>query len=110
MPELPEVETIVRGLARRVVGDTINRSGSARGRSRSSRRPTSIATTLEGKRIVGVHRAGKHIVFELACDAEATTPRHAAEDAGATHSATASDAASARLPQLDARSGSSISA
>ena len=65
MPELPEVETIVRGLARRVVGDTIT-SVWIGSRPQPLKSPAAeIAHTLEGGRIVSVHRAGKHIVFEL---------------------------------------------
>jgi formamidopyrimidine-DNA glycosylase len=65
VPELPEVETIVRGLERRVAGDTIESVwiGSRRQPLKSS--PRVIARELEGKRIVRVHRAGKHIVFDL---------------------------------------------
>jgi formamidopyrimidine-DNA glycosylase len=65
MPELPEVETIVRGLDQRVAGDTIECVwiGS---RKQPLKSPAAIiAATLEGKRIVRVHRAGKHIVFDL---------------------------------------------
>ncbi|MFZ3262469.1 MAG: bifunctional DNA-formamidopyrimidine glycosylase/DNA-(apurinic or apyrimidinic site) lyase [Terriglobales bacterium] len=65
MPELPEVETIVRGLERRVIGDTII-SVWIGSRPQPLKSPAAlIARTLEGKRIVGVHRAGKHIVFSL---------------------------------------------
>jgi formamidopyrimidine-DNA glycosylase len=65
MPELPEVETIVRGLHKRVAGDTIESVwiGSRPQPLKSS--AAAIASTLEGKRIVGVRRAGKHIVFDL---------------------------------------------
>ncbi len=65
MPELPEVETIVRGLHKRVAGDTIESVwiGSRPQPLKSS--AAAIASTLEGKRIVRVHRAGKHIVFDL---------------------------------------------
>jgi formamidopyrimidine-DNA glycosylase len=65
MPELPEVETIVRGLDKRVAGDTVDSVwiGSRRQPLKSS--AAEIARTLEGKRIVRVHRAGKHIVFDL---------------------------------------------
>jgi formamidopyrimidine-DNA glycosylase len=65
MPELPEVETIVRGLDKRVNGDTIDSVwiGSRKQPLKSS--AAKIASTLEGKRIVRVHRAGKHIVFDL---------------------------------------------
>jgi len=65
VPELPEVETIVTGLQRRVAGETIDSVwiGSRRQPLKSS--PRVIARALEGKRIVRVHRAGKHIVFDL---------------------------------------------
>src|ERR1017187_10100696 len=65
MPELPEVETIARGLDQRVSGDTIESvwSGS---RKQPLKSPAAlIASTIEGKRISRVHRAGKHIVFDL---------------------------------------------
>jgi formamidopyrimidine-DNA glycosylase len=65
VPELPEVETIVRGLERRVVGDTITSVWIGSRPQPLKSPPDLIARTLEGKRIVGVHRAGKHIVFEL---------------------------------------------
>jgi formamidopyrimidine-DNA glycosylase len=65
VPELPEVETIARGLDARVTGDTVEAVwiGS---RKQPLKSPAGvIASTLEGKRIVRVHRAGKHIVFDL---------------------------------------------
>jgi len=66
VPELPEVETIVRGLERRVAGDTIE-SVWIGSRKQPLKSPAGlIARTLEGKRIDRVHRAGKHIVFDLA--------------------------------------------
>jgi formamidopyrimidine-DNA glycosylase len=66
MPELPEVETIARGLNTRVAGDTIE-SVWIGSRPQVLKSPASlIASTIEGKRILGVHRAGKHIVFDLA--------------------------------------------
>jgi formamidopyrimidine-DNA glycosylase len=65
VPELPEVETIVRGLERRVVADTIT-SVWIGSRPQPLKSPAAlIARTIEGKRIAAVHRAGKHIVFEL---------------------------------------------
>jgi formamidopyrimidine-DNA glycosylase len=65
VPELPEVETIARGLDRRVAGDTIE-SVWIGSRPQPLISPASaIASTLEGKRIVRVHRTGKHIVFDL---------------------------------------------
>jgi len=65
MPELPEVETIARGLAKRVTGDAIESVwlGQKKEPLKSSARE--IAAVLEHTRISRVHRMGKHIVFEL---------------------------------------------
>jgi len=65
VPELPEVETIARGLDQRVAGDTVE-SVWIGSRKQPLKSPAGvIASTLEGTRIVRVHRAGKHIVFDL---------------------------------------------
>jgi len=65
VPELPEVETIARGLHTRVAGDAIE-SVWIGSRKQPLKSPAAlIASTLEGRRIVRVHRAGKHIVFDL---------------------------------------------
>lgn len=65
MPELPEVETIARGLDQRVAGDAID-SVWIGSRKQPLKSPAAlIASTIEGKRIARVHRAGKHIVFDL---------------------------------------------
>ncbi len=65
MPELPEVETIARGLDQRVKGDVIESVwlGSKPEPLKSPARE--IAATLEGARITGVRRVGKHIVLDL---------------------------------------------
>jgi formamidopyrimidine-DNA glycosylase len=65
MPELPEVETIARGLEQRIAGDVFESVwlGSKREPLKSPARQ--IARTLEGARIEQVHRIGKHVVFEL---------------------------------------------
>lgn len=65
MPELPEVETIARGLAKRVTGDVIESVwlGSKPEPLKSS--ASEIAAALESRRISGVRRSGKHIVFDL---------------------------------------------
>ena len=65
MPELPEVETIARGLHKRVAGDVIESVwlGSKPEPLKSSARE--IASTLQSKRIAGVRRVGKHIVIDL---------------------------------------------
>ena len=65
MPELPEVETIARGINKRVAGDTID-SVWIGSKKQPLKSPAGvIASTLEGKRILQVHRAGKHIVLDL---------------------------------------------
>lgn len=65
VPELPEVETIVRGLDKRVTGDTIDSVWIGSRRQPLKSPAAAIASTLEGKRIVRVHRAGKHIVLDV---------------------------------------------
>jgi formamidopyrimidine-DNA glycosylase len=65
MPELPEVETIARGLGKRVTGDTIDSVWIGSRRQPLKSPAAEIASTLEGKRIARVHRVGKHIVFDL---------------------------------------------
>jgi formamidopyrimidine-DNA glycosylase len=65
MPELPEVETIARGLNSRVAGDVIESVwlGSKPEPLKSPARE--MVAALESKRIAGVRRVGKHIVFDL---------------------------------------------
>ena len=74
MPELPEVETIVRGLERRVAGDIIESVWIGSRKQPLKSPAAAIARTLEGKRIERVHRAGKHIVFELELRTAQTRP------------------------------------
>jgi formamidopyrimidine-DNA glycosylase len=75
MPELPEVETIARGLAKRVSGDVIESIwlGSKPEILKSS--ASEIATMLENKRISGVRRVGKHIVFDLETSGKTSSRR-----------------------------------
>ncbi len=65
MPELPEVETVVRGLNKSISGDTIESVWIGSKKQPLKSPAAKIASTLEGKRILRVHRAGKHIVFDL---------------------------------------------
>ncbi len=65
MPELPEVETIVRGLDKRVKGDAIESVWLGSKRELLKSPAAQIAATLEGSRIATVQRMGKHIVFDL---------------------------------------------
>jgi formamidopyrimidine-DNA glycosylase len=65
MPELPEVETIARGLDRRVKGDVIDSVWLGSKPEPLKSPAEEIAATLESKRISGVRRVGKHIVIDL---------------------------------------------
>jgi formamidopyrimidine-DNA glycosylase len=65
MPELPEVETIARGLAKRVTGDVIESVWLGQKQEPLKSPPAEIAAALEHGRIVSVRRMGKHIVIDL---------------------------------------------
>src|SRR5208282_224358 len=65
MPELPEVETIARGLARRVSGDVIESVWLGRKPEPLKSPAQEIAAVLEHSRVSTVRRMGKHIVFDL---------------------------------------------
>jgi formamidopyrimidine-DNA glycosylase len=66
MPELPEVETIAQGLAKRVSGDVIQSVWLSSSKEPFKSPPADIVSTLEGAKIVTVRRIGKHIVMDLA--------------------------------------------
>src|SRR5580700_6587418 len=74
MPELPEVETIARGLARRVSGDVIESIWLGRKPEPLKSSAREIAATLEHSRIATVRRMGKHIVFDLEQKQKKNTP------------------------------------
>ena len=65
MPELPEVETIARGLASRVTGDVIESVWLGSKPEPLKSPAAQIVATLESHSIAGVRRVGKHIVFDL---------------------------------------------
>jgi len=65
MPELPEVETIARGLAMRVAGDVIESVWLGQKPEPLKSPAREIAAALEHSRIATVRRMGKHIVFDL---------------------------------------------
>lgn len=66
MPELPEVETIARGVHARVRGDRIVHAWFASYRNLFKTPAARQSAGLEGRTFVSVHRTGKHIVCELA--------------------------------------------
>jgi len=77
MPELPEVETIARGVDARVRGDRIIDVWFGTHREPFKTPPSRQAKALEGRSILSVHRTGKHIVLELGAvqtGRAATTP------------------------------------
>jgi len=65
MPELPEVETIARGLQKRVAGDVIQSVWLGEKPQSFKSQPEEIVRVLERARISAVRRVGKHIVFDL---------------------------------------------
>jgi formamidopyrimidine-DNA glycosylase len=65
MPELPEVETIARGVDERVRGDRIESTWFSEKPEPFKSAPQAMAKKLPGRRIDRVHRVGKHIVFDL---------------------------------------------
>jgi formamidopyrimidine-DNA glycosylase len=88
MPELPEVETIARGVDARVRGDRIVDVWFGSHREPFKTAPRRQAEGLRERHIVAVHRTGKHIVIELGrppaerasgTDAQANTAEIAAQ-------------------------------
>jgi formamidopyrimidine-DNA glycosylase len=65
MPELPEVETIARGVDKRIRGDRITHVWFSRHPQPFKTPRARQAKELVGRTILAVHRAGKHIVCEL---------------------------------------------
>ena len=70
MPELPEVETVARGVNRRVRGDRIVQVWFGRRPQTFKTPPSQQAKGLAGRTILDVHRTGKHIVFELSAQTD----------------------------------------
>ncbi|HUA98357.1 MAG TPA: bifunctional DNA-formamidopyrimidine glycosylase/DNA-(apurinic or apyrimidinic site) lyase [Terracidiphilus sp.] len=79
MPELPEVETIARGVHRRIHGDRIVHAWFASHPQPFKTPPSVQAAALAGRLIVSVHRTGKHIVCELGPSLEKNTRAVATE-------------------------------
>jgi formamidopyrimidine-DNA glycosylase len=73
MPELPEVETIARGVDERLRGDRIETVWFSEKPEPFNSPPQLMAKELHNRRIDRVHRVGKHIVFDLA-DRPASPP------------------------------------
>ena len=65
MPELPEVETVARGLDKNIAGDTIESVWLGSKPEPLKSPAAEIASVLEHSRIARVRRVGKHVVFDL---------------------------------------------
>ena len=65
MPELPEVETVVRDLARLVTGATITSANVFRERNLATPDAPSFTDAVRGRRILGTRRRAKWIIVEL---------------------------------------------
>ncbi len=65
MPELPEVETVRRGLEPRLVGRTLERVEILDGRLTSPDDPMMIGMELDGDRVTGIGRRGKYLLIGL---------------------------------------------
>jgi formamidopyrimidine-DNA glycosylase len=64
MPELPEVETVMRGLALRMEGRRIRKAALSRGDLRRVI-PSGLAARLTGATVIGFRRRGKYILMRL---------------------------------------------
>jgi formamidopyrimidine-DNA glycosylase len=65
LPELPEVETVVRGLKSRINGYTIDRIKIRDEKLLRDLKPDHLKRRAEGKRITDVRRRGKYILLEV---------------------------------------------
>ncbi len=95
MPELPEVETIARGLAKRVTGDVVESVWLGQKKEPLKSSASEIAAALEHSRIATVHRMGKHIVFDLERDGDVVRGILPAKGRGANRKMTPSRTRSA---------------
>lgn len=73
MPELPEVETVARGLQKRVAGDVIESVWISGKKQPLKSSAEEIVAALEGSRIVQARRVGKHIAIDLERRSDAQT-------------------------------------
>ena len=79
MPELPEVETVARGLNKRIARDVIESVWLGSKPEPLKSPAAEMAATLESKTIAGVRRVGKHVVFDLASARNGSAVPHQAQ-------------------------------
>ncbi|MBI5649405.1 MAG: DNA-formamidopyrimidine glycosylase [Chloroflexi bacterium] len=65
MPELPEVETVVRDLRPRVIGKTIVRAQVNWARTIATPRAREFVAQIRGHKIIKITRRGKYLIFHL---------------------------------------------
>ncbi len=65
MPELPEVETVRRGLEPRLVGHTFERVEILDGRLTGADDPVAFGMELDGDRVIAAGRRGKYLLIGL---------------------------------------------
>jgi formamidopyrimidine-DNA glycosylase len=65
MPELPEVETVRRGLEPVLVGRVLERATILDGRLTAPDDPLAVALELDGERFLAVDRRGKYLLFRF---------------------------------------------
>ncbi len=99
MPELPEVETVARGLDQRIAGDVIESVWLGEKPEPLKSSAAEIASVLEHRRIVQVRRVGKHIVFDL--ETQKSRPRLASK--GRTRTWDTQPRASKKAAAIDAQ-------
>ena len=78
MPELPEVETVARGVHARISGDRIVEAWFASHREPFKNPAAHQARGLAGRLILAVHRSGKHIVCELSASGASSSEAQSA--------------------------------
>jgi len=105
MPELPEVETIARGLAQRVTGDIIESVWLGQKKEPLKSPASEIAAALEQSRIAAVRRMGKHIVFDLDRVAQAPSPAKAQKPNGKLKGLRVVSAGATSIPRAEAGGG-----
>ncbi len=85
MPELPEVETVARGVDERIRGERIDGVWFSNKPEPFKTSPAEMAEILTGRRIDLVHRVGKTIVFDLAPLPSGTSNAQGAADQWLVH-------------------------
>ncbi len=98
MPELPEVETIARGVHQRLQGDCITEAWFSSHKEPFKTPPGVQASGLEGCRILAVHRTGKHIVCELKAAEDPTAQAQSAPAQSAQAQSAPAQSAQANKP------------